>query len=139
MTDTPELVPAPVPETPDLSLALPVEPPKRLPLDRHPVAVLLGTMTSIHSRRTYASSLDQIAAMVSRLTGTPFTKETLPWWLLRYPHVARIKVEIAQDLSPASANVRLSSAVMSLRWMMGQRPMYFLIRAAGSSPPYLIQ
>jgi len=42
------------------------------------------------------------------LTGRPLTKETFPWWLLRYSHAARIKFELARDLSTASANVRLS-------------------------------
>lgn len=115
MPDAPETCPVPLPESPDPSLSLPVERQKRLPLDRHPVAVLLASKTSEHSRRSYASSLDQIAAVVSRLTGTPFTKENLPWWMLRYPHVARIKVDLARDLSPASANVRLSHLRSVLR------------------------
>ena len=79
-----------------------------LPLDRHPVFVLLASRGSEHSRRSYASTLDKLARMIGRWTGREFTKENLPWWLLRYPHVVRIKAELAEEHTPASANVRIS-------------------------------
>ncbi len=86
-----------------------------LPLDRHPVFVLLSSRGSEHSRRSYASTLDKLARMVGRWTGRELTKENLPWWLLRYPHVVRLKTELAQEHTPASANVRISHLRSLLR------------------------
>ena len=86
-----------------------------LSLDRHPVFVLLASRGSEHSRRSYAGTFDKVAEMIGRWSGRKFTKESLPWWVLRYPHLARIKTELAKEHTPASANVRLSHLRSLLR------------------------
>ena len=56
----------------DLALA---EPAQRLPLDRHPVFVLLASKSSENSKRSYAQSFDKIAGPIGGWTGRHVEKE----------------------------------------------------------------
>lgn len=110
MTDRTPALPAE-----DRDLAIDSAGAKSLPLDRHPVFVLLASRGSEQSRRSYAGTLDKIARMVGEWTGCELTKETLPWWRIRYAHVARLKADLAEMHTPASANVLLSHLRSLLR------------------------
>jgi site-specific recombinase XerD len=88
-----------------------------LPLDRHPAAVYLASLTSEHSRRVMAQGLRTLAQI---LTGNPDFL-ALNWGLLRYPHTAAVRARLAESYSPATANRLLSAlrGVLKETWRLG--------------------
>ena len=93
----------------------------RLPLDRHPAAVYLASLTSERSRRVTAQALRAITALI---TGDdPRTADflALNWSALRYAHTAALRSKLAQEYSPATANRLLSAlkGVLKECWRLG--------------------
>ena len=75
------------------------------PLDRHPVAVYLASL-SPGSRRSMAQALGRIVEFAS---AGACTAESLPWASLRYAHTTAIRSMLAEQSSPATANRMLSA------------------------------
>lgn len=93
----------------------------RLPLDQHPAAVYLASLTSERSRRVTAQALRAISALI---TGDdPRTADflALNWPALRYAHTAALRSKLAQEYSPATANRLLSAlkGVLKECWRLG--------------------
>ena len=90
------------------------------PLDRHPVAVYLASL-SPGSRRSMAQALGRIAELAS---AGACTAESLPWASLRYAHTTAIRSMLAEQSSPATANRMLSAlrGVLKECWRLGAMP-----------------
>jgi site-specific recombinase XerD len=88
-----------------------------LPLDRHPVAVFLGSLTSAHSKRNMHRYLDQMAAL---LTGDR-NAFLCNWGAVRYPHTQAIRARLAESYAPATVNGMLSAlrGVLKEAWNLG--------------------
>jgi integrase/recombinase XerD len=88
-----------------------------LPLDRHPVVVFLGSLTSAHSKRNMGRYLDQMAAL---LTGNP-NAFGCNWGAVRYQHTQAIRARLAEAYAPATANGMLSAlrGVLKEAWNLG--------------------
>ncbi len=101
------------------SLPLPQAPP--LPLDRHPAAVYLASLTSERSRRVMHQALRSIAALLTG--GDPRTVDILllDWGALRYPHTAALRARLAETHSAATTNRLLSAlrGVLKEAWRLG--------------------
>jgi site-specific recombinase XerD len=67
--------------------------------DQDPVAVYLAGLGSPKSRRTMRAALDTIADEL----GAPSAYD-IPWGALRYPHVAALRVRLAEKRAPATVN-----------------------------------
>jgi site-specific recombinase XerD len=72
--------------------------------DQQPAAVYLARL-SAGSRRTMHGALDSIAQRL--VPGA--TAATLPWHQLRYQHTAALRVQLAAQYAPATANKMLSA------------------------------
>ena len=99
----------------DLQLATP------LPLDRHPAAVYLASLSSERSRRVTAQALRAITALITGEDPHQANILRLNWAALRYPHTAAIRARLAQDFRPATANRLLSAlrGVLKEAWRLG--------------------
>lgn len=88
------------------------------PLDRHPVAVYLASL-SPGSRRTVQQSLDAIAGLLS---GGELDAFGLNWSAIRYQHAAAVRAQLAAAYKPATANKMLSALrqVLHHAWKLGQ-------------------
>lgn len=99
---------------------LPVLPPTAvpLPLDQHPAAVYLASLSE-GSRRSVLHALDTVADL---LTGGQLDVFTFDWSALRYPHTAAVRAELARRYKPATANKMLSALrqVLYHAWKLGQ-------------------
>jgi site-specific recombinase XerD len=76
----------------------------RGPLDRHPAAVYLATLSS-GSRRTMRGALRTIAMI---LTGVA-DELRMPWRLVDYSHATLVRTKLAERLAPATANRMLAA------------------------------
>lgn len=87
------------------------------PLDRHPVAVYLASL-SPGSRRTVQQSLDAIAGLLS---GGELDAFGLNWSAIRYQHAAAVRAQLAAAYKPATANKMLSALrqVLHHAWKLG--------------------
>ena len=74
------------------------------PLDRHPAAVYLATL-SPGSRRTMRGALRTIALI---LTGAA-DELKMPWHLVDYSHATLVRTTLAEKLAPATANRMLAA------------------------------
>jgi site-specific recombinase XerD len=92
---------------------------RALPADRNPAAVYLARLGP-GSRRTMARALAKIAELA--VTGA--TVDVLPWWELRYQHVAAIRATLTERLAPATVNKHLAAlrGVLREAWRLGLMP-----------------
>lgn len=86
-----------------------------LPMDRHPAAVYLASLSAGAARASMRSTLANVAAML----GT--TIEACPWQALRYGHVAALRSRLIERFAPATVNKHLSAVRQVLRqaWLLG--------------------
>jgi len=91
---------------------------EELPLDQHPAAVYLASL-SVRSRRTIGHDLNVIARLVS---GDRCDAFTLDWGALRYAHTAAVRAALAARYSHTGANRMLSAlrGVLKAAWRLGQ-------------------
>ena len=89
-----------------------------LPLDRHPAAVYLASLSE-GSRRTMCGALDTIADLVS---GGDVDALGLDWSALRFQHTMAIRSKLAETYAPATANKMLSAlrGVLKAAHQLGQ-------------------
>jgi len=92
---------------------------RALPADRNPAAVYLARLGP-GSRRTMARAL----ATIAELAVTGATVDVLPWWELRYQHVAAIRATLTERLAPATVNKHLPAlrGVLREAWRLGLMP-----------------
>jgi integrase len=102
-------------------------PSRVLPADRSPARVYLARLGP-GSRRTMKRALDTIADHA--VPGA--TADTLPWWELRYQHVAAIRAALAERMAPATVNKHLAAlrGVLREAWRLGLMPAEDYQRAA---------
>lgn len=91
--------------------------PEHVPLDCHPVAVYLASL-SAGSRRSMAHAVGRIAELASN---GACRAESFPWTSLRYSHTAAIRAALAERFAPATANRMLSAlrGVLKECWRLG--------------------
>lgn len=82
-----------------------------LPSDRHPAAVYLARLAA-GSRRTMLGALNTAASLI---TSGRCDVETMPWHLLRYPHVAALRARVMECYAPATSNKILAAVRGALR------------------------
>mgnify|MGYP006053874501 FL=1 len=84
---------------------------RRLPNDRNPMLMYLGRLTGETSAKTMARVLRRVGAVIASWMGAadvPY--DELPWHMLRYQHVARLRSVWAQaGLKPRTINQYLSA------------------------------
>jgi integrase len=84
---------------------------RRLPNDRNPMLLYLGRLTGETSAKTMARVLKRVGAVIASWMGAddvPY--DQLPWHMLRYQHVARLRSQWAQaGLKPRTINQYLSA------------------------------
>ncbi len=92
-----------------------------LPLDQHPAAVYLSSLSSERSRRVTAQALRTVAALITGEDPRQADILMLNWGALRYPHTAAIRAKLLQAFSPATANRLLSAlrGVLKEAWRLG--------------------
>jgi integrase/recombinase XerD len=81
--------------------------------DRNPVAVYLASLGSPKSTTGMRSALSIVAAALG--WSDPFA---LPWWNVRYQHVAALRARFSQRYAPATANKLLAALRGVLREAM---------------------
>lgn len=114
MTNEDDSRPVPVPVRGALVSALA----ESLPMERHPVAVYLASL-SAGSRRTMASALRDAAGLLSAGAADP---ESLDWGAVRYQHLAALRTLLAdRGGKPATINRKLAAVRGVLReaWRLG--------------------
>jgi len=84
-----------------------------VPLDQHPAAVYLASL-STESRRTMRTALNTIAALLGvgeqlDADGRDMRLLTVPWASLRYQHTAAIRAQLQERYAPATANKLLAA------------------------------
>ena len=89
-----------------------------LPLDQHPVAVYLTSLSSAHSRRTMRTALHTVAAI---LTSGDMDAFQIDWSALRYQHTTAVRTVLMETYKPATANKILSAlrGVLREAWQLG--------------------
>lgn len=97
-----------------------VQPPS-LPLDRHPAAVYLASLSSPRSRRVMEQALRSVASILMDIDMADANVMQLDWGALRYPHTAAIRAQLSQEYAPATANRILSAlrGVLKEAWRLG--------------------
>jgi site-specific recombinase XerD len=92
-----------------------------LPLDQHPAAVYLASLSSERSRRVTAQALRTVAALITGEDPRQADIIMLNWGALRYPHTAAIRAKLLQVFSPATTNRLLSAlrGVLKEAWRLG--------------------
>jgi site-specific recombinase XerD len=92
--------------------------PQPQPLERHPAAVYLASLTSAHSRRTMHTALNTLASLLTNRKADAFY---IAWEALRYPHTAALRSKLAESCAPATANKLLSAlrGVLKACWRLG--------------------
>lgn len=87
------------------------------PVDQNPAAVYLGRLAP-KSRRTMGDALERIAQIASSQSAGMLE---FPWSRLRYQHTAAIRVQLAEQYAPATANRMLSAlrGVLKEAWRLG--------------------
>lgn len=89
--------------------------------DENPYCVYLARFSG-ETERVMRTCLDQIAAMLTQQPGTADLGERLPWELVRYPHILRLRTRLAESCPSLSyANLHLSAIRGVLRecWRLG--------------------
>jgi site-specific recombinase XerD len=94
---------------------------ERLPLDRHPAAVYLASLTSERSRRVMEQALRTIAALLTGQNAKEADILNVNWAALRYQHTAAIRSHLAEEFSAATTNRLLSAlrGVLKEAWRLG--------------------
>lgn len=89
-----------------------------LPLDQHPVAVYLASLSE-GSRRTMFQALEVIAGVLSGGALDPFA---LDWSALRYQHTAAVRAWLVQRYKPSTVNKMIAAlrGVLRHAWKLGQ-------------------
>jgi integrase len=111
--------------------ALVLAPEATLPLDRHPVALLLASLAP-GSRRVQRAALRTVALLVS-----PDANEmNLPWWRLDYAHTSIIRSKLAEKFAPATANRMLAALRGTLKsaFKLGLMTADQMMRACSVAP-----
>jgi len=92
-----------------------------LPLDRHPAAVYLASLTSIRSPRVMEQALRTIAGLLTNTDPKTVNILALDWGALRYQHTAAVRARLAAEFSVATANRLLSAlrGVLKEAWRLG--------------------
>src|SRR3989337_1860538 len=87
----------------------------RLPLDRHPAAVYLASLSG-DGRRTQRQALDVIAGI---LTGIPDCL-ACNWAAVRFQHAAVVRAKLAEMYAASTANKMLSAlrGVLKAAWQL---------------------
>ena len=75
-------------------------------------ALLYINSLGVGSRPAMVGALERIAAVVSN---EQCTMETMPWWLLRAPHVKVIRSWLQEEYAPATANKYLAALRQTLQ------------------------
>ena len=91
------------------------------PLQQNPARIYIASLGSEAGRRTMAQALDKVARLVSN---EQMDLDTLPWYALRFQHVAAIRARLMETYAPATVNKALSALRGTLRvaWRLGQMP-----------------
>ncbi len=86
-----------------------------LPAERNPAIVYLASLTAGEGRRSMASTLSQLAAMLGCRDAA-----SCPWHELRHQHVAALRAVLAERYAPASANKALAAirGVLRAAWRL---------------------
>ena len=94
---------------------------ERIPLDQHPAAVYLASLTSERSRRVMHQALRTIAALLTGQDAKTADIFTVKWSALRYQHTAAIRSRLAEEFSAATTNRLLSAlrGVLKEAWRLG--------------------
>ncbi len=105
--------------------------PTDLPLDRHPVAIYLASL-SPGSRRTQRTALQIVATLVS----PDATEVTLPWWALDFAHTSAIRSRLAERFAPSTANRMLAAlrGVLKAAFKLGLIDSGQMMRACSVDP-----
>ena len=81
-----------------------------LPAERNPAIVYLASLRAGEGRRSMASTLSQVAAMLGFSDAA-----SCPWHELRHHHVAALRAVLAERYAPATANKSLAAIRGALR------------------------
>jgi site-specific recombinase XerD len=105
--------------------------PTDLPLDRHPVAIYLASL-SPGSRRTQRTALQIVATLVS----PDATEVTLPWWALDFAHTTAIRSRLAERFAPSTSNRMLAAlrGVLRAAFRLGHMTAEQMTRACAIDP-----
>jgi integrase len=92
-----------------------------LPLDQHPAAVYLASLTSVRSRRVMEQALRTVMALLTGQDPREADIFKLDWSRLRYQHTAALRSKLSEIYSPATANRTLSAlrGVLKEAWQLG--------------------
>jgi len=92
-----------------------------VPLDRHPAAVYLASLTSIRSQRVMEQALRAIGGLLTNTDPKTVNILALDWAVLRYQHTAAVRARLAAESSVATANRLLSAlrGVLKEAWRLG--------------------
>ena len=87
--------------------------------DENPALVYLARLLSPQSRRSQASALKRLAAM---LCGQPVDPRLVPWAEVRYQHSQALRAMLAEQYAPSTANRHLAAlrGVLEEAWRLGQ-------------------
>ncbi len=102
-----------------------------LPAERNPAIVYLASLRAGEGRRSMASTLSQIAAMLGCSDAA-----SCPWHELRHHHVAALRAALAERYAPATANKALAAIRGALRaaWRLDLIPTDAFHRAIDVPP-----
>lgn len=94
---------------------------EHLPLDRHPAAVYLASLSSPRSRRVMEQALRAVVSILQDIDMEKASILSVDWGTLRYPHTAAIRAQLAEEYAPATANRTLSAlrGVLKEAWRLG--------------------
>ncbi len=86
-----------------------------LPAERNPAIVYLASLTAGEGRRSMASTLSQLAALLGCSDAA-----SCPWHELRHQHVAALRAVLAERYAPATANKSLAAirGVLRAAWRL---------------------
>ena len=92
--------------------------PTARPASRNPYLVYINRLSSPESRRTMATCLRRVAAI---LTNTEADPADIPWEHIRYQHVQAIRTRLMESSSPATVNKHLAAlrGVLAEAWRLG--------------------
>ena len=114
------------------AMTIPSVPPfEALPAERNPAIVYLASLRAGEGRRSMASTLSQVAAMLGCSDAA-----SCPWHELRHHHVAALRASLAERYAPATANKALAAIRGALRaaWRLDLIPTDAFHRAVDVPP-----
>lgn len=89
------------------------------PIDQHPAAAYVASLSSMHSRRNMQRYLNQIAALLTDGKAEAFN---LDWSAVRIQHVQAVRSRLMEYYAPATVNGMLSAlrGVLKQAWQLNQ-------------------